>query len=67
MSEAGRTENHRRSLLDWLSDLFNDEPADRTELMEFLRDAADRQLMDREALNIILAHCRSRRCKRGTS
>ena len=53
MSEAGHTENHRRSLLDWLSDLFNDEPADRSELMELLRDAADRQLMDVEALNII--------------
>ncbi|MCZ6710564.1 MAG: CBS domain-containing protein [Gammaproteobacteria bacterium] len=53
MSDAGGTETHRRSLLDWLSDLFNDEPADRSELMELLRDAADRQLMDGEALNII--------------
>src|SRR5690606_30150473 len=29
------------------------EPSDRSELMEMLRDAADRQLMDAEALNII--------------
>ncbi len=52
MSEAGGQEQ-RRSLLDWLTDLFNDEPTDRSELMETLRDAADRQLMDGEALNII--------------
>ena len=44
---------HRRTLLDWLGDLFNGEPSDRTELMEILRDAAARQIMDAEALNII--------------
>jgi magnesium and cobalt transporter len=43
----------KRSLLDWVSTLFSDEPSDRTELMEVLRDAADRQIMDAEALNII--------------
>jgi len=42
-----------RSIREWISDLFNDEPEDRGELMEMLRDAADRQLMDVEALNII--------------
>ena len=59
------TDNHRqtdgdrgldsgfRSLREWLSDLFSDEPENRGELMEMLRDAADRQLMDGEALNII--------------
>lgn len=47
------SEGSRRSFLDWLSDLFNDEPHDRGELREMLRDAADRQLMDGEALNII--------------
>ena len=59
------TDNHRptdgdrgldggfRSLREWLSDLFSDEPENRGELMEVLRDAADRQLMDSEALNII--------------
>ena len=42
-----------RTLKDWLSDFFNDEPENRGELMEMLRDAADRELMDGEALNII--------------
>ncbi|MEE8079667.1 MAG: transporter associated domain-containing protein [Pseudomonadales bacterium] len=51
MSE--NSEGSRRSFLDWVSDLFNDEPHDRSELREMLRDAADRQLMDGEALNII--------------
>lgn len=43
----------RRTFLDWVSALFSDEPSDRSELMEMLRDAADRQIMDAEALNII--------------
>ena len=43
----------RRSVLEWITDLFNGEPEDRDELIEMLRDAADRQLMDGEALNII--------------
>ena len=45
--------DRHRSLREWLSDLFSDEPEDRGELMEMLRDAAARQLMDGEALNII--------------
>ena len=52
MNEASQA-SQKRTLLDWVSALFNDEPTDRTELMEMLRDAADRQLMDAEALNII--------------
>jgi magnesium and cobalt transporter len=40
-------------MFEWVSDLFNDEPEDRNELLEMLRDAADRQLMDVDALNII--------------
>lgn len=43
----------RRSLLQRLGDLFNDEPADIAELLEMLQAAADRQLMDADALNII--------------
>lgn len=43
----------RRSVMEWLTDLFSGEPEDRAELMQMLRDAADRQLMDGEALNII--------------
>jgi magnesium and cobalt transporter len=50
MSEQGEG---RRSIMDWLSELFSGEPADRIELRETLRDAADRQLMDGDELNII--------------
>jgi len=48
-SQDGRS----RSFIDWLSELFSGEPADRVELRETLRDAADRQLMDGDELNII--------------
>ena len=49
------SEHHegRRSFREWLSELFSGEPSDRVELRETLRDAADRQLMDGEELNII--------------
>jgi magnesium and cobalt transporter len=43
----------RRSIKEWLSELFSGEPADRVELRETLRDAADRHLMDGDELNII--------------
>ncbi len=52
MNEASQAAS-KRTLLDWVSGLFNDEPADRSELMDMLRDAADRRIMDAEALNII--------------
>jgi len=52
MSE-GNGSPARRSLREWLWDLFSDEPTDRNALMDMLRDAADRQIMDVEALNII--------------
>ena len=42
----------RRSVREWLSNLFADEPEDLNELMETLRDAAKRQLFDEEALNV---------------
>ncbi|MCY4562856.1 MAG: CBS domain-containing protein [Gammaproteobacteria bacterium] len=48
-----RLETGLRTFRDWLSDFFNDEPENRGELMDMLRDAADRELMDVEALNII--------------
>lgn len=50
MSEQGEG---RRSFVDWLSEMFSGEPADRVELRETLRDAADRQLMGGDELNII--------------
>jgi len=54
MSESSAGESQpRRGLLDWVSDLFNGEPSDRSELMDVLREAANRQIMDAEALNII--------------
>ena len=37
----------------WVADLFSGEPADRRELLEMLKDASERQLLDLEALNII--------------
>ena len=52
MSEGSNLAS-KRTLRDWVSALFSDEPSDRSELMAMLRDAADRQIMDAEALNII--------------
>jgi len=43
----------KKTLLDRVSSWFSDEPADRSDLMAMLRVAADRQIMDAEALNII--------------
>ena len=43
----------RRSIREWIAELFSGEPADRGELRETLKDAAERQLMDTEELNII--------------
>ncbi|NKC01453.1 MAG: CBS domain-containing protein [Pseudomonadales bacterium] len=44
----------RRSVREWISDLFSDEPENLDELMTLLRDAAKRQLFDEEALNMFL-------------
>ena len=52
MSELAPAEP-RRSLLKRLGDLFSDEPTDQAELQEMLHGAAERNLIDREALNII--------------
>ncbi len=46
-------QDHKRSWRGWVADLFSGEPADRGELLEVLRDAADRMILDGEALNII--------------
>lgn len=43
----------RRGVYDWFVSLFSDEPETRAELLEMLRDAAERQLVDAGALNII--------------
>ncbi len=44
----------RTSLREWLVDLFSGQPEDRAELKEMLHTAAQRNLMDDEALNISL-------------
>ena len=43
----------KSGLRDWLSDLFSDAPDDLPELMEVVRHAAERDLIDTHALNII--------------
>jgi magnesium and cobalt transporter len=53
MSESDRGDGGVRSWLGRITDLFTGEPSDRKDLMEMLRDAADRQLLDGEVLNII--------------
>lgn len=52
-TEEVRPESHRRGVYDWFVSLFSDEPETRAELLEMLRDAAERQLVDAGALNII--------------
>lgn len=53
MSEASGIERGERNWLERLSDRFNSEPTDQKQLEQMLRDAADRQLIDPETLNII--------------
>lgn len=52
-NDSNRIEPQRRGLREWLADLFSDEPEDLPELMDTLRDAANRRMFDDEALNII--------------
>ena len=52
-TEELRPESQRRGVYDWFVSLFSDEPETRAELLEMLRDAAERQLVDAGALNII--------------
>lgn len=46
-------QDHKRTWRDWVGDLFSGEPSDRGELLDVLREAADRMILDGEALNII--------------
>lgn len=52
MSDLVSTEP-RRSLLRRLGDLFTDEPTDQAELQDMLQGAAERNLIEADALNII--------------
>jgi magnesium and cobalt transporter len=51
--DSGSNESQRKGMLDRLAALFSDEPEDLSELMDMLRDAANRRLFDDDALNII--------------
>lgn len=51
---AAPRQEARRGVLEWLSDLFSDEPENLDELVAILKDAAERQLFDEEALNVFL-------------
>ena len=51
-SEA--TENPRKGLREWLSDLFSDEPANLSDIVTVLKGAAERQLIDLDVLNIVV-------------
>ena len=53
LSDSAETSSPRRGVREWLSDLFSDEPEDLPELLSILRDAAERQLIELDALNII--------------
>ena len=46
-------DDNGKSWRNWVADLFSGEPTDRRELLEMLKDASERQLLDLEALNII--------------
>lgn len=48
-----RNDKHERSWLDKVLHAFSAEPKSRDELLEIIKDAADNQLLDQEALSII--------------
>lgn len=50
---SSATEKHEKSWLDKLLHAFSTEPKSRDELLEIIKDAADNQLLDQEALGII--------------
>ena len=43
----------RKTWREWIADRFPFEPTDRPELLEMLKDASERRLFDKDALNII--------------
>ena len=43
----------RKSMREWIGDLFSGEPDNVPELLEMLQDAAERQLIEGDALNMI--------------
>ncbi|MEX2326105.1 MAG: transporter associated domain-containing protein [Pseudomonadales bacterium] len=53
MSEEGSSSDQSRTWLERLSQVFTGEPGSRSELLELLRSAEQRDLLDAEALSII--------------
>lgn len=54
--ESGRDSSdrsQRRTMREWIGDLFSGEPDNVSELLEILQDAAQRQLIEVDALNMI--------------
>ena len=54
MSELDDDGPSTRSWLERVTDLFSGEPSSRRDIMQMLRDAADKQLLDGDVLNILL-------------
>lgn len=52
-SSSPTTEKHEKSWLDKVLHAFSAEPKSRDELLEIIKDAADNQLLDQEAVSII--------------
>jgi magnesium and cobalt transporter len=50
---SGNNDHARKGVREWLTELFSDEPESLSELMDTLRVAAERELIDVDALNII--------------
>lgn len=53
LGREGSDKTHRRTMREWIGDLFSDEPDNVPELLEILQDAAQRQLIEVDALNMI--------------
>lgn len=53
MTESTSSDSDSKSWFDKLLGAFSAEPQNQTELLEFLNDASERQLIDKDALNII--------------
>ena len=57
-TEELRPESQRRGVYDWFVSLFSDEPETRAELLEMLRDAAERSAAGSGAEIVTIDHLR---------
>lgn len=53
LAREGPDRPHRKTMREWIGDLFSGEPDNVPELLEMLQDAAERQLIEVDALNMI--------------